>query len=187
MSTPAARPDARHFRDTIGLFTTGVAIIVGRAGDEVLAMTVNAVSSVSLDPMLVMFCPGKKTRFAEHLGSLTAFSVNILREEQQALSTYFAGGWKASTPPPFRFVPSRSALRLEGSLASLDCELERSIDGGDHWLVLGRVLDLHSGIRPHRPLVFYRGRYHGIDFSESAPAPNLAGAHDEPPHVFYGS
>lgn len=186
MSTPAAAPDSRRFRDTIGLFTTGVAIIVARAGDEVLAMTVNAVSSVSLDPMLVMFCPGKKTRFAEHLGSLTAFSINILREEQQALSTYFAGGWKEPTPPPFRFVPSCSALRLEGSLASLECKLEQPIDGGDHWLVLGRVLDLHLGIGPHRPLLFYRGRYHGIDFSEGAPAPNLAGAHDEPPHVFYG-
>lgn len=186
MSTHAAAPDPRRFRDTIGLFTTGVAIIVARAGDEVLAMTVNAVASVSLDPMLVMFCPGKKTRFAEHLGSLTAFSVNILREEQQALSTYFAGGWQETTPPPFRFVPSRSTLRLEGSLASLDCALEQSLDGGDHWLVLGRVLALHSGIGPYRPLLFYRGRYHGIDFAEGTPAPNLAGAHDEPPHVFYG-
>lgn len=186
MSIPAAPPDPRRFRDTIGLFTTGVAIIVARAGDEVLAMTVNAVSSISLDPMLVMFCPGKKTRFAEHLGSLTSFSVNILREEQQALSTYFAGGWHELTPPPFRFVPSRSGLRLEGGLASLDCGLERSIDGGDHWLVLGRVLDLQSGIGPHRPLLFYRGRYHGIDFAAGAPAPDLAGAHDEPPHVFYG-
>lgn len=186
MSTPPAPPDSRRFRDTIGLFTTGVAIIVGQCGAEVLAMTVNAVSSVSLDPMLVMFCPGKRTRFAEHLGALTAFSINILREEQQALSTYFAGGWKGSAAPPFRFVPSRSALRLEGSLASLDCELVRSIDAGDHWLVMGRVLDLHAGIGPHRPLLFYRGRYHGIDFADGVPAPNLAGAHDEPPHVFYG-
>lgn len=186
MSTPAAAPDSRRFRDTIGLFTTGVAIIVALAGDEVLAMTVNAVSSVSLNPMLVMFCPGKTTRFAEHLGSFSTFSINILREEQQALSTYFAGGWKEPTAPPFRFVRSRSALRLEGSLASLECKLEQSIDGGDHWLVLGRVLDLHSGVGPHRPLLFYRGRYHGIDFSAGAPAPNLAGAHDEAPHVFYG-
>ncbi|MBS0399933.1 MAG: flavin reductase, partial [Proteobacteria bacterium] len=63
MSEPAL-PDPRRFRDTIGLFGTGVAVIVARAGEEVLAMTVNAVSSLSLDPMLVLFCPGKKTRFA---------------------------------------------------------------------------------------------------------------------------
>lgn len=171
----------------MGLFATGVAIVVGRVGDEVLAMTVNAVSSVSLDPMLLMFCPGKKTRLAESLGSLTAFSINILRHEQEALSTYFAGGWKDPTSPPFRFVPSRSGLRLEGSLASLDCELTKVFDAGDHWLVMGRVIDLHSGIGPQRPLLFYKGRYEGVDFSESAPAPDLAGAHEEPPHVFYGS
>lgn len=185
MSSPAASPDLRRFRDTIGLFATGVAIIVGRAGDEVLAMTVNAVSSVSLDPMLVMFCPGKKARFAERLGSLAGFSINILRHEQQALSTYFAGGWKGPTTPPFRFVPFRSTLRLEGSLAAIDCALERRVDAGDHWLVLGRVLDLHSGIGPHRPLLFYQGRYQGIDFSEGTPAPDLSGVYDESPHVFY--
>jgi 3-hydroxy-9,10-secoandrosta-1,3,5(10)-triene-9,17-dione monooxygenase reductase component len=186
VSNPSASPDSRRFRDTIGLFATGVAIVVGRVGDEVLAMTVNAVSSVSLDPMLVMFCPGKTTRLAERLGSLTGFSINILRHEQEALSTYFAGGWKEPTPPPFRFVPSRSALRLEGSLASIDCKLTKVIDAGDHWLVIGRVVELHSGIGPHRPLLFYKGRYEGVDFSESAPAPDLAGAHEEPPHVFYG-
>lgn len=178
-------PDPRRFRDTIGLFATGVAIIIGRAGDEVLAMTVNAVSSVSLDPMLVMFCPAKKARFAERLGSLAAFSINILRQEQQALSTYFAGGWKEPTPPPFRFVPARSAPRLEGSLATIDCALEKLIDAGDHWLVIGRVRDLHSGIGPHRPLLFYQGRYQSIDFTSSAPAPDLTGAHDEPPQAFY--
>ena len=149
-------------------------------------MTVNAVTSVSLDPMLMMFCPGKKTRFAERLGSLAGFSINILRHEQQALSTYFAGGWKEPTPPPFRFVSSRSAPRLEGSLASIDCEIEKLVEAGDHWLVLGRVLDLHSGIGPHRPLLFYGGRYEGVDCSEGVPAPDLSGIHDEPPHVFYG-
>jgi flavin reductase (DIM6/NTAB) family NADH-FMN oxidoreductase RutF len=185
MSNPAASPDPRRFRDTIGLFATGVAIIVGRAGDEVLAMTVNAVSSVSLEPMLVMFCPGKKTRLAERLRGLSGFSINVLRHEQQALSTYFAGGWKGPVPPPFRLVPSRCAMRLEGSLASIDCELEQLVDAGDHWLALGRVLDLHCGVGPHRPLLFYRGRYAGVDLAEGAPAPDLSGIHDEPPHVFY--
>ncbi len=186
VSNRSTSPDPRRYRDAIGLFATGVAIIVGRVGDEVLAMTVNAVSSVSLDPMLVMFCPGKKSRLAKHVAGLSGFSINILRHDQQALSTYFAGSWKEPTPPPFRFVPSRTGLRLEGSLASIDCEIAQRVDAGDHWLVLGRVLALHSGIGPHRPLLFYKGRYEGVDFSASAPAPDLTGAHDEPPHVFYG-
>jgi len=185
MNDVPAPLDARKFRDTVGLFATGVAVIVARAGDEVLAMTVNAVSSVSLDPMMVLFCPGKKTRFAQSLSQLSGFTINFLRHDQQALSTYFAGGWKESVPPPFRFVPSRCALRLEGSLASIDCAPERMTDVGDHWLVIGRVMELHTGIAPHRPLLFFSGRYRNVDFSESAPAPDLANVQGEPAHIFY--
>jgi 3-hydroxy-9,10-secoandrosta-1,3,5(10)-triene-9,17-dione monooxygenase reductase component len=187
MASGSAPLEARRFRDTIGLFVTGVAIIVGCAADEVLAMTVNAVSSVSLDPMLMLFCPAKKSRVAQRLTSLSGFSINILRHEQQALSTYFAGAWREPAPPPFRFVPSRCAMRLEGCLASLDCEVEHIGDAGDHWLVIGRVLDLHTGIGPHRPLLFFRGRYHGVDFSEGTPAPDLTAGQDEPPHIHYDS
>jgi flavin reductase (DIM6/NTAB) family NADH-FMN oxidoreductase RutF len=177
--------DPRRFRDTIGLFATGVAVVVARAEHEVLAMTVNAVSSVSLEPMLVMFCPGKQSKFARHIDTLSGFTINILREEQQALSTYFAGGWKAPQPPPFRLVPSRCAPRLEGSLATLDCEARQIIEVGDHWMVIGQVLDLHSGIHPHRPLLFLSGKYRHVDSSGSAPAPDLSNVHDEPAHVYY--
>ena len=178
-------PDSRRFRDTLGLFATGVAIIVAHAADEVLAMTVNAVSSVSLDPMLVLFCPGKRTRFAQHLASLSGFTINFLRHDQQALSTYFAGAWKEATPPPFRLVDGQRAPRLEGSLASIECTPERVEEAGDHWLVVGRVLSVHTGIEPHRPLVFFRGRYRSLDVADSAPAPDLTAVQDEPPHVFY--
>jgi 3-hydroxy-9,10-secoandrosta-1,3,5(10)-triene-9,17-dione monooxygenase reductase component len=185
MSDVSAALDPRRFRDTIGLFATGVAVIVARAGDEVLAMTANAVSSASLDPMLVLFCPGKRTRFAQALPDLSGFTINFLRHEQQALSTYFAGGWREPAPPAFRLVPSRCAPRLEGSLASIGCELERVTEMGDHWLVVGRVVDLHIGVVPHRPLLFFSGRYRNVDPSESAPAPDLTSVQDEPAHVFY--
>jgi 3-hydroxy-9,10-secoandrosta-1,3,5(10)-triene-9,17-dione monooxygenase reductase component len=181
----AAPLDPRRFRDTIGMFATGVAVIVARAGDEVLAMTANAVSSASLDPMLVLFCPGKKTRFAQSLAAISGFTINFLRHEQQALSTYFAGGWKEAAAPPFRLVPSQCAPRLEGSLASIGCKLEQLVELGDHWLVVGRVLELHTGIAPHRPLLFFNGRYRNVDPGESAPAPDLTSVHDEPAHVFY--
>jgi len=178
-------PDARRFRDTLGLFSTGVAVVVARAGKEEIAMTVNAVSSVSLDPMLVLFCPGRKTRMAAHVTTLSGFTVNILRHEQQALSTYFAGAWKEAKPPPFRFVPSRCAMRLEGSLASIDCERYAVSDAGDHWIVVGRAVELHTGVKPHEPLLFFGGKYRALDGAESAPAPDLANVRDEPAHIFY--
>ncbi|MFO1399685.1 MAG: flavin reductase family protein [Steroidobacteraceae bacterium] len=177
--------DPRAYRDTIGLFATGVAVIAAHVGSEVHAMTANAVSSLSLEPLRLLFCPGKKARFAQYLAPGLAFSVNFLRAEQQALSTYFAGGWKQADPPPFRFVPLGEAPRLEGSLASIGCVAEQLIDGGDHWIVIGTVQDLKAGVGPQQPLLFFRGRYHAIDFAAGAQAPDLAAVSDEPAHVYY--
>ena len=185
MSDAAATPDARQYRNTIGLFATGVAVIVARAEEEIVAMTANAVSSVSLDPMLVMFCPSKRSSMAQHLPNLSAFTINILRHDQQALSTYFAGGWKESEPPPFRLVPSRHAPRLEGCLASIECVPWKIIEAGDHWMVLGQVMQLHMGIKPHQPLLFLAGRYRHVHPGDSAPAPDLTDVHDSPAHIYY--
>jgi flavin reductase (DIM6/NTAB) family NADH-FMN oxidoreductase RutF len=181
----SAAQELRGFRDTVGLFATGVAIVTAEAQGEVHAMTVNAVASLSLDPLLMLFCPAKKSRFAQLLDQVRQFTLNLLREDQQALSSYFAGGWKASPAPPFRFVPSRAGPRLEGSLASVGCELDRVADGGDHWIVTGRVISMHRGVPPHRPLVFFGGQYRAVDFAAGTPAPDLARVLDEPPHIFY--
>jgi flavin reductase (DIM6/NTAB) family NADH-FMN oxidoreductase RutF len=177
--------DPRAFRDTLGLFTTGVAVIVTREGDEVHAMTASAVSSLSLEPPLVLFCPARRASLARNLDRVGGFSINFLREEQHALSSYFAGAWKAAAAPPFRFVSAAGAPRLEGALASLGCEVEEIFTGGDHLIVVGRVLALHRGIPPRRPLLFFGGEYRSIGAAAGQPAPDLTSVQDEPAHVFY--
>jgi flavin reductase (DIM6/NTAB) family NADH-FMN oxidoreductase RutF len=177
--------EPRAYRDTIGLFATGVAVIAAHAGSEVHAMTANAVTSLSLEPTLLLFCPGKQARLAQYLEVGLPFSVNFLRAEQLALSNFFAGGRKETVPPPFRFVPLGAAPRLEGCLASIGCVVQQIIDGGDHWVVIGAVQELKAGIGPQQPLLFFRGRYHSIDFGAGAQAPDLAAVSDEPAHVFY--
>lgn len=184
MAVEAGVIDAREFRNTLGLFASGVAVIVGRSGDSVQAMTANAVSSLSLDPPLVLFCPAKKSRMAQNLDGIEGFTINFLREEQQALSSYFAGGWKHEQPPPHRLVDAPGAPRLEGALASLCCAKHAVHDGGDHLVVVGRVLALHQGIPPRVPLVFFAGSYRELA-NIGAPAPDLNTVEDEPPHVFY--
>jgi flavin reductase (DIM6/NTAB) family NADH-FMN oxidoreductase RutF len=184
-STLRKPPSERDYRDTVGLFSTGVAVVVASIGGEVSAMTVNAVSSLSLNPMLIMFAPGKHSRFSQRIGDLKHYSINILRSEQQALSTYFAGGWKEAGAPPFRFVPAGETLRLEGCLACIECSSLQHVEVGDHWLVIGRVEGLYRGIEPHVPLLFYKGRYRDIDLSHAAPAPDLTDAHDVPAHIYY--
>ena len=175
----------RTFRNAIGHFATGVAVIATEVGGEIHAMTANAVSSLSLDPMLVLFCPSKTSRFASFLPQLTAFSINILREEQQALSNFFAGAKSEDGAPAFRFARTNDAPRLEGALASLDCHLFKTFEGGDHWLVIGRVMGVHIGTEPHEPLMFFKGQYRTINLAEEAPAPDLANVRDEPAHIFY--
>ncbi|MFQ5945120.1 MAG: flavin reductase family protein [Anaerolineae bacterium] len=176
--------DGNQFRQTIGLFATGVTVVAAEAGDQVHGMTANAVASLSLDPLLMLVCVNKSARMAGFLEEAEGFSINILREEQRALSTYFARGWKEAAPPPFRFVPWEGGPRLEGCAAALGCAAEEFYTGGDHWIVVGRVLASHRGVEPVRPLLFFAGRYSQLDADVRQPAPDL-GWVERPVQVHY--
>jgi flavin reductase (DIM6/NTAB) family NADH-FMN oxidoreductase RutF len=151
--------DKREFRQTAGRFVTGVAVIVTDIEGEIRAMTANSFASLSLEPPLVLFCAGRASKTGQVIHSASGFSVNILRHDQQALSTYFAGGWTEAQPPYFRFVKWTGAPRLEGCAAALGCSVDSIQEGGDHLIVVGRVLDLHRGDETSPPLVFFGGRY----------------------------
>ena len=151
--------DARAFRHTVGQFATGVTVIAIDTGESVRAMTANAFTSVSLDPPLVLFCVKKNAHLGELVHSATGFSINILGQPQQDLSTYFAGGWKEPSPPPFSFTPWEGGPRLDGCVAALGCAVETIYEGGDHWIVIGRVLALYRSEPARPPLVFCAGRY----------------------------
>lgn len=172
------------FRQVIGLFATGVTVIAAESQGEIHGMTANAVSSVSLHPTLVLVCVNKQALMADILSESKDFSINVLREDQQALSTFFAGAWTDEPDPPFRFVPWDGRPRLEGCAASLGCRVWSMIDGGDHWIIVAMVLALHRGIDPIRPLLFFGGEYGRIDTRQRAPAPDL-GWVSRPIQVFY--
>ena len=181
---PAA-PDSKAFREVLGLFATGVAVIATEIEGQVHAMTANAVSSLSLDPLLVLFCPAKRARFSRLLPRAAGFSINFLRDEQEALSTYFAGSWPEAAPPKYRFVETDGMPRLEGSLASLICTKRDVYEAGDHWLVTLEVRQLHRGVEPLRPLLFFRGKYHRVDARMGTRAPDLVSTADEPVQMYY--
>jgi flavin reductase (DIM6/NTAB) family NADH-FMN oxidoreductase RutF len=162
-----------EFRQVVGHFAAGVTVVAATAGGEIHGMTANAFTSVSLDPLLVLVCVHKKARMAEFVREAGGFSINILRDEQEALSTYFAGRWPAPAPPPFRFVPWQGGPRLEGCAAAIGCELHDILDGGDHCIPVGRVAAVHLGVEPRQPLVFYAGRYARLDRDERHAAPPL--------------
>jgi flavin reductase (DIM6/NTAB) family NADH-FMN oxidoreductase RutF len=178
-------PSSKSFRETLGLFATGVSVIATTIDGQVHAMTANAVSSLSLEPPLVLFCPAKRARFSKLLPQADGFSINFLRDEQEALSTYFAGFWAEPEPPRHRFITAGGLPRLEGCLASLICDKRDVYEAGDHWLVTLEVRQLHRGIEPLKPLLFFRGKYRRVDPKDGTSAPDIANTADEPVQMYY--
>ncbi|REE96016.1 flavin reductase (DIM6/NTAB) family NADH-FMN oxidoreductase RutF [Thermomonospora umbrina] len=155
--------DPRDFRRVAGRFATGVAVVSTVADGVDHAMTVNAFSSVSLEPLLVLFCAEKIARF--HAAVLTAgrWAVSVLPESAQDVSQWFAtrgrplgahlGDWR------FERGPMTGAAIFSGALASLECRTHAVHDGGDHSIVVGEVLGAHAPETEDRPLLYYGGRY----------------------------
>jgi flavin reductase (DIM6/NTAB) family NADH-FMN oxidoreductase RutF len=150
--------DPRAFRQTVGQFATGVTIITTEVDGTIRALTVNSFTAVSLDPPLVLFCMGKNTKTGQVVHAVKGFTVNILRQEQQDLSTYFAGGWNHPLPPTFEFLEWQGGPRLDGCAAAIGCTTYAIHEGGDHWIVLGEVVALHRTACT-TPLIFHGSRY----------------------------
>lgn len=146
----------------MGHFATGVTVVTTAVDGEVRGLTVNSLTSVSLDPLLVLWCLDKKTRLAEHLPHLTGYGISILASTQRDLSSYFAGQIKDGSVPAFSFEPMAGGPRIAGRLAALGCRLERVDEGGDHWILLGRVEELYFDVAAHDPLVWFGGKYRDL-------------------------
>jgi flavin reductase (DIM6/NTAB) family NADH-FMN oxidoreductase RutF len=152
--------DGRTFRRTLGEFATGVTVIAAETDGVVQAMTANSFTSLSLEPPLVLFCAGKLTRVGQLLLPQSGrFCINILREDQRDQSTFFAGAWREAEAPPFAFEAWHGAPRLMGSAAAIVCETHAVHEGGDHWIVIGRVVAVDRDESDSLPLLFFRGHY----------------------------
>lgn len=154
--------DPRQYRAIVGLFATGVTIITATRGSIAHGMTANAVSSVSLDPTLLLVCIDRRARLHDIVLSARNFAVNILAEDQEELSNHFAGRFKDGPPPAslqFETDDGGKAPAIGGALAVIHCTVDRVLDGGDHSIVLGRVDAVRAGRAGARPLVFYAGGY----------------------------
>ncbi|MDQ7849593.1 MAG: flavin reductase family protein [Armatimonadota bacterium] len=161
-----AELSATAFRRVMGLFATGVTVLAVEIPDGVHGMTANAVASVSLDPILVLVCVDRRARTRQYLQTGRPFSINILRQEQEPLSRYFAGAWRYAGAPEFRFQRWAHGPLLVGALASVGCRVERLVEAGDHTIVLGAVTGLHQG-EPGDPLLFFGGRYRRLMQAEA--------------------
>jgi 3-hydroxy-9,10-secoandrosta-1,3,5(10)-triene-9,17-dione monooxygenase reductase component len=156
---------AAEFRHAIGHFATGVTVVtsVGPDGAPV-GTTANAVSSLSLDPPLILVCFDRASATLEAIMTHGAFAVNVLGARQQQLSANFARRGLAAAWDGVRHQrgPTGSP-RLDGVLAALECTVEHRIAGGDHEIIVGRVRDVETSGTDGAPLLFWRGSYASLD------------------------
>ena len=154
-----------EFRKAMGAFATGVTIITVDLDDEVHGMTANAFTSVSLDPMLVLVCVDHSTRTHAHLHAKKRFGINVLCEDQMAISEYYARPERshehAEAEAGARFDRTRHGTpMLDGALAFLECRLESVQEAGDHSIFIAEVEDVV--VREGDPLLFFRSVYRKI-------------------------
>lgn len=169
----------RAYRACLGSFATGVTVITSQTDAGPVGVTANSFSSLSLEPRLIMWALARTSRSYAAFRAADRFVVNILGADQISVSQAFSSrhgdkfasiAWKASSFGPV----------IEGASAVLFCHREALHEGGDHVILIGRVVDFDS--RKKDGLLFVRGRY-GIatdhpDFREGVPA---GADKDEPP------
>lgn len=155
--------DSHSFRTTLGYFATGIAVAATRdPGGKPLGVTVNSVTSVSLDPPLVLFCLERAAKSHAIFTTSGCFALSLLAEGQQHLSRGFAASperhWDEIEPE----VRASGAPIIRGALAWIDCKTEAIHAAGDHDILIGRVVALGHA-RQGRPLLYWRGRYRHLD------------------------
>ncbi|MGB8771886.1 MAG: flavin reductase family protein [Candidatus Korobacteraceae bacterium] len=151
-----------EFRAALGRFATGVTVItVETAEGQVHGMTANAFCSVSLQPPLVLVCIDHLAETYLHIRERRKFGVSVLREEQEALSEFFADPERnrdAGYRLGIRYWPMQSGTPvLQNTLANLDCSVVNAYEGGDHTIFVGEVREV--SVADGAPLLYFRGRY----------------------------
>lgn len=149
--------ERRALKRAFGAFPTGVTVVTTWRDGEPLGFTANSFTSVSIDPPLLLVCHAhgglSGTAFAEAEG----FAVNILAADQEPVAMRFA----SKVPDRFSVVPHENGLNgplITGSAAWLDCAMHKTVEAGDHTILIGRVQ--RHATSDQAPLVYWNGRFH---------------------------
>jgi flavin reductase (DIM6/NTAB) family NADH-FMN oxidoreductase RutF len=166
---PGAEVSPAALRDAMGHFATGVTVITSVDADgQPVGTTANAVTSLSLDPPLVLVCFDLSSATLKAIKGHEAFAVNVLGARQRHLSANFARrGLAAAWDGVRHHRGPTGSPRLDGVLAVVECTVEHSLPGGDHEIIIGRVRQVETSGHG-TPLVFWRGGYVALGDALSA-------------------
>ncbi|WP_249424011.1 flavin reductase family protein [Nocardioides coralli] len=162
-SSPGPDDAADQFRHVLSRFSSGVTAVTGTAPFGPVGLTVQSFMSLSLEPPLVVFAASRTSRAWPHIHESGSYCVNLLAASQVELAERMATrgadkfggvGWRPSTV-------TGSPL-LDGVVGYVDCTIEAVHEGGDHYLVVGRVVDLDL-VEDVAGLTYFQGRYGSTD------------------------
>lgn len=155
--------DPRTLRDALGCFATGVTVVTCLSGGEPAGLTVNSFTSVSLDPPLLLVCVSRKATSAAALIGADHFAINVLQNHQQPASiTFSTKGENRFGSTPWAQGEAGAPI-LKDSLCVFECERYAVYDGGDHHILVGKVIKA-SFDADLDPLLYFRGKYRRLHF-----------------------
>jgi flavin reductase (DIM6/NTAB) family NADH-FMN oxidoreductase RutF len=152
--------DAARFRQTMGQLVTGVAVITVRAAEGGLGMTASSVSSLSLEPPLLLVCVGHEAAIHDELLEAERFGVNVLAADQEALARRFADRARQRMAATELELSPGGVPVLAGALARIECRRHAHFAAGDHAIVTGALEWADVGVG--RPLCYFRGGFAGL-------------------------
>jgi 3-hydroxy-9,10-secoandrosta-1,3,5(10)-triene-9,17-dione monooxygenase reductase component len=158
-------PDQQRFRGVMGRLASGVAVVTARGPEGPAGLTTTAVTSLSLDPPLVLACVDRAARTLPVLEGAGRFGISLLREGQDEIARAFASRERSMTE---KFAAAPHTLKdgvpvLAGALAWLACDLRELLPGGDHVIAIGAVTALDADPEG-RPLLYHRGEFTGLHY-----------------------
>lgn len=156
-----SEPDisSTKFREVLGRYCSGLTVVTAIDDDQPVGFTCQSFHALSLNPPMVTFAAAKTSGTWAKIRRVGRFAVNVLSEEQGGLCRQF-GKPGADKFAGVSWRPGRTGSPvLAGSVAWIDCEIDKEVDGGDHVIVLGRVLDLAANDEESRPLLFFCGQF----------------------------
>lgn len=149
--------DEKVFRQAMGHFACGVTVVTTANGGELSGLTVASFASLSLRPPLVIVCVEKGVRSHDAIAGAGKFAVNVLSENQVEISNRFA----SKAEDKFSGLATRTGALgvplIEGALANIECSLRDTLEGGDHSIFVGEVIEAH--LYEGAPLLYFRSNY----------------------------
>ncbi|MEE2767700.1 MAG: flavin reductase family protein [Actinomycetota bacterium] len=150
--------EGEQYRKVLGRYPTGVTLVTSADQDGLLAIVIGSFVSVSLDPPLVGFLPGKASSTWPRIEATGVFCVNVLADHQENLANrFFHKDGDPWADAPWHPAASGAPI-IEGCVAGIDCAIAEITEAGDHWFVMGEVTGVEYADEGS-PLVFLGGKY----------------------------